>query len=450
MMGAFTMPSLGAEMDVGRLVEWRVAPGDHVQRGDIVAVVETDKAEIEVEIYEDGVVEELLVEAGTRVPVGTPLAQVQATPATVGAAAAAAPSAGSGSPSSKPRPEVAGAPPTHPRVRSPIVRALAEELGVDLQRVDGSGSAGEITRHDVERAAGVTGAALHRPPGRRREEPAQRRQASPYARRLAAERGLSLDSLAGSGPNAAVLAGDLPESVARLQPATSPTSADEGGGASSMRRAIARAMERSNREIPHYYLATAVDLDTAMQWLGQRNADRAPRDRLLPAALLLKATALALREYPDLNGFWQDDRHQRSDAVHLGVAVSLRGGGLVSPAIHDADRQELDDVMAALRDLVQRARCGGLKGSEMSSATATVTMLGDLGVEVLLPVIVPPQVAIIGFGRIHDEVVAVDGMVAVRPRVTCTLAADHRVSDGLVGARFLTRIDRLLQEPESL
>jgi pyruvate dehydrogenase E2 component (dihydrolipoamide acetyltransferase) len=216
-----------------------------------------------------------------------------------------------------------------------------------------------------------------------------------------------------------------------------------------MRRAIAELMARSKREIPHYYLATTIDLRAAMTWLTAQNLDRPVQDRLLPAALLLKATALAAREVPALNGFW-DDGFQSAASVHLGVAISLRTGGLVAPAIHDADQRSLEDVMAGLRDLVERARAGRLRSSEMADPTITVTNLGDRGADEVFGVIYPPQVAIVGFGKVVDRPWAADGMLGVRPTVRATLAADHRATDGHVGSRLLAVIDHLLQTPEAL
>jgi pyruvate dehydrogenase E2 component (dihydrolipoamide acetyltransferase) len=209
-------------------------------------------------------------------------------------------------------------------------------------------------------------------------------------------------------------------------------------------------MERSKREIPHYYLGHTIDLGRTIPWLDALNDDRPITTRILPAVPLLKATALALTRTDGLNGHMVDGTFRRSDRVHLGVAVSLRGGGLVAPAIHDADQMSLDDLMAALSDLVARARAGKLKGSEMTDATATVTNLGDRGVDVTFPVIIPPQVAIIGFGRIADGPAVVDGQLVIRPMVQVSLAADHRVTDGHTGGLFLLGIERLLQEPELL
>jgi pyruvate dehydrogenase E2 component (dihydrolipoamide acetyltransferase) len=217
----------------------------------------------------------------------------------------------------------------------------------------------------------------------------------------------------------------------------------------AMRHVIGTLMARSKREIPHYYLATSIDLGAPLGWLADTNASRPITERLLPAALLLKATALAVRDVPVMNGFW-DDGFSPSPAVHLGVAISLRGGGLVAPAIHDADQLALARLMGALRDLVQRTRAGTLRSSEMSDPTITVTNLGDQGVEEVFGVIYPPQVALVGFGKILQRPWAADSMVGVRPTVRATLAADHRVSDGHDGARFLAAIDRLLQHPEAL
>ena len=217
-----------------------------------------------------------------------------------------------------------------------------------------------------------------------------------------------------------------------------------------MRAAIARTMARSKREIPHYYLATDMDFSAARAFIDTYNEARPVAERVLPAVLLVKATALAVRQTPELNGFWVDDEFHASAAVHVGVAISLRGGGLVAPAIHEADDRDLANLMAALRDLVNRARAGTLRASEMSDPTITVTNLGDQGVQTVYGVIYPPQVALVGFGAISQRPWAADGMTGARPIVTATLAADHRASDGARGARLLTLIGRLLQDPEKL
>ena len=217
-----------------------------------------------------------------------------------------------------------------------------------------------------------------------------------------------------------------------------------------MRQAIARLMARSKREIPHYYVSNTVDMTRALSWLHDRNRELDVSQRLVPAALLLKAAALAARQVPQLNGYWVDDAFQPAEAVHLGVAISLRGGGLLTPAIHDAADLQPGELMSRMRDLVTRARSGRLRGSELTDATITVTNLGDQGVESVYGVIYPPQVALVGFGRITERPVAVGGLVGARPAVISTLAADHRATDGYTGARYLTTISDLLQRPEEL
>jgi len=431
----FVLPSLGADMDVAKLNCWLVKPGDTVHKGQIIAEVETDKAVLEVECWDEGVVEELVLAPGpTRLPVGTLLARIR-------------PLEGA-----QPRPsprvptveEAVTAQPTRPAPRhgvpSPPVRHLAHQLGVDTARVAGSGPAGEITREDVRRAA---------EPVIGRE---QRVKASPLARRLARETGVDLGIVPASGLAGLVTAKDVRamEQVTPAPPDLPVETTEPEGRSETMRRAIARSMAHSKREIPHYYLANHIDLDRALRWLTAQNEERPISGRILPAALLLKATALALRGTPDLNGHWVDDGFRPSDAVHLGVAISLREGGLVAPAIHDADRLSLEEMMASLRDLVNRARSWRLRSSEMSDPTITVTNLGERGVETAFPVIIPPQVAIVGFGRVVDMPVAIDGQPAVHPVVHATLAGDHRVTDGHRGGLFLDALDRLLQEPEAL
>ncbi|MEY5100559.1 MAG: Dihydrolipoyllysine-residue acetyltransferase component of pyruvate dehydrogenase complex, partial [Pseudomonadota bacterium] len=206
----------------------------------------------------------------------------------------------------------------------------------------------------------------------------------------------------------------------------------------------------SKREIPHYYLGSTVDLSAALTWLEAYNREREPEARLLPAALLLKATALALREARQLNGFYEAGAFRPGPGIHVGWAIALRGGGLVAPAIHDADAMPLPALMESLRDLVQRARSGGLRSSELSDPTITVTSLGERGAEAVWGVIYPPQVAIVGFGRVLERPWVVDGVVVARPLVQLSLAADHRVSDGHQGGQLLTAIDRTLQAPGQL
>lgn len=358
----FKLPSLGSDMDQGKLLAWHVKPGDAVQRGQVVAVVDTSKAAVDVEIWEAGTVAELLVEPGQTVPVGTVLATLYE------AGAAAPPGA-----------------PARARV-SPAARKRALELGVDVGALAGTGADGAVTLQDVEGAA------------------------------------------------------------AAKVPVPAPAPDKQG----EMRHAIAAAMSRSKRDIPHYYLSEAVPMAAAQDWLAAANAGRSVNQRVLMAVLQLKAVALALARFPDLNGYYRDGAHQGSAAVHIGVAISLRQGGLIAPALHDVADKPLAQLMVELADLVRRARAGSLRSSEMSDPTITVTNLGEQGVDSVYGVIYPPQVALVGFGRIAARPWVSAGALCAMPVLTASLAADHRVSDGHRGALFLGELRERLQRPAEL
>lgn len=292
----------------------------------------------------------------------------------------------------------------------------------------------------------------------------ERVKASPYARKLARSLGLDLAAVPATGQRGLITSGDVrrfagrlgaePETAAPVEtiapPVTTAPVPRHVVQQSAQREAIARLMTRSKQEIPHYYLTTIVDLGTAIDWLTGQNRSLPVADRLVTAALLLKATALSAQQHPELNGYWTDGAFQPATQVHLGVAISLRGGGLVAPAILDAAALPVRELMTRLRDLVSRARAGRLRRTELTDATLTVTNLGDQGVESVHGVIYPPQVALVGAGRVVQRPWAVDGLLGVRPCVTLTLAADHRATDGFTGGRFLATIDRLLQTPEEL
>jgi pyruvate dehydrogenase E2 component (dihydrolipoamide acetyltransferase) len=448
-VGEFTMPSLGADMDAGTVVQWLVAPGDHVERGDVVAVVDTDKADIEVEVFESGVVDRIVVPAGERVDVGHVLAVIRPDEAIPRKAPRE---------KSRPRSEAPTGDDAEPR-RTPTPDGDRGREG-DRMPPRLAVIRAEATEESPARPAPRTGPVAH-------PSAAGRVAASPFARRRAEELGVDLADVArgrAAGPlHAADVEARVPGVATPVRPrgpsdtATAPPAppARREPGVSAdrlaaMRRATATLMERSKREIPHFYVASDIELGATLRWLTERNETRPIAERVLPAALLLRAVALAARREPDLNGFWVDDHFEPSPAVQLGVAVALRQGGLLAPAIHDADALGLDALMGALRDLVARARTGSLRASELAAPTITVTNLGEQGADTVYPVIHAPQVAIVGFGRITDRPWASDGMIGVRPVVTATLAADHRVSDGHVGARFLAALERLLHDPAAL
>jgi pyruvate dehydrogenase E2 component (dihydrolipoamide acetyltransferase) len=400
------MPALGADMESGVLVEWLVDRGQQVKRGQVVAVVETQKGAVEVEIWDEGVIDELKVAPGTKVPVGELLATLR--PSGAQALAATAPGiAPTPAAEEKPVPRAAPGPAPTPSAAgrakiSPAARRLAEQLGVDLSLVAASAEDRVVHEDDVQRAA--------------------QRQTAPK-----------------------------PQPAVTREPAREPAPATPPPDKlAAMRQAIAAAMAKSKREIPHYYLGTQINVERALAGLAQENAGRSVKERVLFAAVLLKAVASALQEIPELNGFWVDGGFKPSQAVHLGVGIALKGGGLIAPAIRDADRKSVPEMMAALGDLIQRVRSGSVRSSELTDATVTVTNLGETGVETVYGVIYPPQVALIGFGKIVERPWADNGGLYVRRVLHATLSADHRASVGHRGALFLAALDRLLQEPEKL
>jgi pyruvate dehydrogenase E2 component (dihydrolipoamide acetyltransferase) len=381
MLSDFRLPALGADMESGTVVQWNVAPGDAVKRGQVVAVVETDKGAIDVEIFEDGVVRELVVSPGTKVPVGTVIARLET-------AAAGGEPAAPVTATAVPEAVAPAAVPTPGRAKvSPAARRRATELAVDLTTLRGTGPDGSITIEDVERAA--------------------------------------------RGPGSAAAAG-------------------EGAVAGSMRAAIAAAMSRSKREIPHYYLSLTADVTATSDWLAARNATVGVAERMLFAALLVKAVALACLEVPGFSGFYRDGRFEASPSAHVGVAVALRGGGLVAPAIMDTAEKPLPVLMEDFRQLVMRARAGRLRASELAAPTIVLTSLGDAAVDAVFPIIQPPQVAIVGAGPVVVRPWVVDGRVEARSVVTLSLGADHRVTDGRLGAQFLARVAERVSRPSEL
>ncbi len=421
------MPALGADMEAGTILQWLVKPGDVVKRGDIIAVVDTEKATIEVEVFQSGVIQSIVVPEGEKVPIGAVLALIrtegeavpppEVKPPPAAAPPKVAPAIAAPAPPRPPAPPRVEKPPPRPPGRlhvSPLAMRVAMELGVDLSKVKGTGPDGAITKADVERAAKAAPAA---PPA----------------------------GVAVTAPAAAPAIEARKPAAALAKPPMVPAERH-----TAMRKVIAAAMARSKREIPHYYLGTHIDMSRAMAWLLAENLKRPVPERLLYSVILLKAVARAVHEVPEMNGFWVDGGFKRSAVVHTGVAISLRQGGLIAPAIHDVDKKNLDEIMAGLRDLVKRVRAGVLRSSEIADATITVTSLGEQGVETVFGVIYPPLVALVGFGKITERPWAADGMVGARPVVMASLAADHRASDGHRGGLFLAAIDRFLQEPEKL
>ncbi|GCC50381.1 2-oxo acid dehydrogenase subunit E2 [Chryseotalea sanaruensis] len=373
----FRMPSLGADMESAFLREWKVKPGDVVKRGDIIAEVETQKGIIDIEVFNDGIIGDLLVKIDEKVPVGTLMTQIFS----------------------------------------------LEEVKTEVKK---SGEA------EVPKEKPNIHLEVHR--------------ASPLAKRIAAEKGIDLSLVKGTGTDGAITREDVDKVVVEQ---TSPKATSTKTAGENIRAAVAAAMSKSNREIPHYYLQTKVDMSGVLNWLAQENKQRGVKDRLLPIAPLIKAVAKALVEIPDLNAWWENGL-QRKSGINIGFVVSLRTGGIIVPAIHDADKKSVGEIMQTLTDIISRVRSLKLRSSDLSDSTITITSLGDGAVETVYGVIYPPQVALVSFGGITDQPWADNGMLGVRPVLNIGLAADHRASDGNTGNLFLTLLKNLLKKPDLL
>jgi pyruvate dehydrogenase E2 component (dihydrolipoamide acetyltransferase) len=376
----FKMPSLGADMEQGTLVEWLKQPGDVIHKGDVLAVVETQKGAIEIEVFSNGVLRDYRASPGDHVPVGEVIAILDSGKTSVMPAVKP-----SFSPVPSHKPATAERLPGKPKI-TPAARRLAQQLGLDVSNIAADGS-------------GVVGL----------------------------------------------------RQVQAVSPETSPA---EGGRAGidfrEMRKAIAAAMARSKREIPHYYVSSDIDVTALMDWLAQENASRPVADRLLYAVPLFRILARTLVDTPELNGHYEQDTFSPAQTVNAGIAIAMRGGGLVAPSIRDVAGKSIDDLRISLTDLVGRVRSGRLRSSELSNATVTFSNLGERTADTLMPIIYPPQVAIIGCGQIVSRPWVKDGEVHVRQIMSVTVAGDHRVSDGRSAARFLSRLEQRLTAPEDL
>jgi pyruvate dehydrogenase E2 component (dihydrolipoamide acetyltransferase) len=380
-MSQFVMPSLGADMESAVLMEWKVKEGDHVSKGEVIAEVETSKGVIEIEVFEEGIVEKILVEEESECAVGTPLA---------------------------------------------FIRTEQEESAPKMQ-----------SAHTAEAVLPIASQVSET---KQEETPsAERIKASPAARRKAKELGIDISELASAGGEIHL---SQISNTTESQPQAQPIS--------GMRQAIARAMSRSNTDIPHYYLSTSINMTPALHWLETLNAARSIKERILPAALLIRAVVLSLKAVPELNGFWENNGPKISNEINPGIAIALRKEGLITPALLNSGNMSLNEIMHALDDLITRTRSGKLRNTEMTQQTITITNLGDLGVESVFGVIYPPQVALIGLGRIVNAPWAEGDTLAVRKVMQATLAGDHRATDGRVGAKFLEKLNEYLQKPEEL
>lgn len=397
------MPSLGSQMIEAKLVQWHVQPGDTVKKGDIIGEIDTEKGLIDIEVFEDGIITELVAKEGEVVPVGSVMAVINGedksaeSPVKISETTEkkARDDGESKATTQKTKTRTKASPAERVKA-SPLAKRVAEDLKVDISKVKGSGEGGTIHRKDVET----------------------------FARQKTTDETFEEEL-------------DMAEHISKAE-------------GKSMRQSISAAMSRSNKEIPHYYLETDIDMKTTLGWLSKENKNRSVNERLMPPILLIKAVANALTEVPQLNGFWTDEAMHIEEGIHVGFAISLRQGGLVIPAILDADLKLLDEIRSDFVDMVTRAREGHLRSREISSATITITNLGERGAEKVFGKIYPPQVALVGFGKITDQPRAIDGSIGVRPILSTVLAGDHRATDGHTGSQFLEKLNDQLQHPENL
>lgn len=396
------MPSFGADMATGTLVEWLVKQGDSIKRGSVIAVIDTHKGAIDLDLFEDAVIEALLVEEGQQVTVGTPIA----------------------------------------RLRALTPSSAAEPLTEEQESIDDNNS---------PEAPGEVKDDTHR---RERPNTANFILATPAARAFALKHQLSLAMLSSANNNQIVTL-KMAE-IAYLEPGQTTVAKkrenqqQSGFDKNAMRQAISETVTRSKQQIPHYYLSQRLDISVLEQYLQTYNSKVPAEQRILLAAPLLCAIARTLMKNRQLNGVYANNTFSASDTVNLANAINLRGGGLVMPVIRDAQTLSAPLIMERLKEQVERARSGSLRVSELSDSSCTVTSIGERGAEQMFAVIYPPQVAIIALGSAHQEAMIVEGIVQVRSIIEATLAADHRVSDGHIGARLLYQLNQQLQKPDEL
>lgn len=393
-----TMPRLSDTMEEGTLIKWRVKVGDRVANGDILADIETDKATMELQSFDDGTVARLALEENQVAPVGKLIMELDEAGAAEGDDASAVPALSDPSPQADPAESAA---PEGLRLRvSPVARRLAEEHGIDLAGITGSGPGGRIIKRDVLAVA---------------------------------------DPETAPGPSPAVSA---------------PSGAGQSVEITAMRRTIARRLVESKTTIPHFTVTVTVDaseLVTVRATINQRLADKHVRVSLND--FVMRACAVALRDHPGVNASWTDEAIRLHETVDLGLAVALPGppegsGGLVVPVIRQADTLTVRQIGVETRRLAEKARVQGLSAEDMSGGTFTVSNLGMFGVDHFEAIINPPEAAILAVGAAASVPVVRDGAVVPGHAMSCTLSADHRVVDGAVAAAFLATLREFLEAPE--
>jgi pyruvate dehydrogenase E2 component (dihydrolipoamide acetyltransferase) len=454
------LPKLSPTMEEGVLVRWTKKEGDKVSPGDLIAEVETDKANMDFNIEDEGTLLKFLVKEGDTVKLGAPVAiigkpgeDVSALVKEAGSAAPAAkapekkapapeapkpeaeqprkqpttkppaPASTQTGPAAKAEPRAAR--PTAPGklLASPLAKTLAIELGVDLRTIEGSGPGGRIVERDVRSAAESTEGNGH---------PAEAR---------------------GPKPEAPPAVESPPETAIAVRHARQMVPDAEGDytdvPASNMRKRIAQRLTEAKRDVPHFYLMRTFDVAPMLGFRERLNALLGDKGKVSVNDMIIKAVALALRRVPDANASWEGEAIRKYHRVHVGVAVAIEDG-LVTPVVRDADQKGIGSIAAEVRDLADRAKHRQLKGHEITGSTFTVSNLGMFGIERFTAILNPPEAGILAIGTVVDAPVVQNGQLAIGKRMTVTMSCDHRVIDGALGAKWLAAFVELAEHPESL
>jgi pyruvate dehydrogenase E2 component (dihydrolipoamide acetyltransferase) len=417
------MPSLGFDMVEGTVARWLKKEGDPVEKGESIVEIETEKATVEVEATASGNLKEILVPAGETVKVGTVIGTIAA-------------------PEEKPAEKHAGKPakpeekPKRREPRPPPSAPAAE---------DAKKAPGQVQRPPEERKE---------EPGKA-EPPGRRIKVSPVARRIAEETGIDLSRLEGSGPGGRILERDVREAMGEKPPSsvvpetkTGPP-AGEPAPMSRMRKAIARRMAESKAKAPHFYLTADIHMEEAMKMREQLNRDASDSDKISVNDLIVAAAARTLAQFPEMNATYRDDGIEKHSRIDIGIAVALPDG-LIPPVMRNADRKSLREIAAGSRELGERARAGRLRAEDLGSGTFTISNLGMFDVEEFIAIINPPEAAILAVGAVTPRPIAAGGEVRIARMMKATLSVDHRVADGAQAARFLQELKKLLENPVNL
>ena len=456
------MPQMGYDMHEGKVVRWLKQEGEEVIRGEIIAEIETDKATVEYEAYTGGGMGKIVAEEGETIPVGGLIAVItapgEAIPEELLTDAAIS---DLNEPASAPVVTQSEAVPLETDVgevrASPLARRLAQERGVDLSSVIGTGPGGRITEADILEQGDLAVAPKSVSIGSNGYI-----KASPLAKRLARERGVDLADLTGTGPEGRIVEADVPEHAQTPRAVDGEHSISATGNTaeqfglssekvelSRMRQAIARVTVDSKREAPHFYVAVDIDMTKAVSFRRDLNDELDAEKRVSVNDLIIKASAIAISRHPKFNSFFRDDHLQMNSAINIGVAIALESG-LIVPGINACEAKSLVEIAVASRDLAARANSGTLRNDEYSGTTFSVSNLGMFDIDSFTAIIFPPHAAILAVGTVKEQPVVRDGELSISQIMKANLSTDHRVADGAEAAQFLVEIKRLLENPISL